>query len=72
MITRFSGTNVVYKGLSDDDKPVDARNGDRFIEMDTGALLIFDEVNTAWYVLVSKTDPTSNLVGTGRVGYMKI
>ena len=72
MITRFSGTNVVYKGLSEDSKPAYARNGDRFIEIDTGALLIFDEVNTSWYVLVSKTDPTSNLVGAGRVGYMKI
>ena len=72
MITAFSGDNVIYKGIAEDSKPADARNGDRFIEMDTGALLIFDEENTAWRVLVTKTDPTSNLVGFGRVGYMII
>lgn len=72
MITRFSAINVVYKGLGADSKPANARNGDRFIEIDTGALLIFDEENTAWRELVSVVDPTSNLVGYGRVGYMKI
>ena len=72
MITTFGGENVIYKGVAEDSKPADARNGDRFIEMDTGALLIFDEANTAWRVLVTKIDPTSNLVGFGRVGYMII
>lgn len=72
MITTYGGANTIYKGLSSDTKPVPARNGDRFIEMDTGALLIFDEENTAWQLFVSNIDPTSNLVGFGRVGYMVI
>lgn len=72
MITVFSGANTIHKGLSGDTKPVPARNGDRYIEMDTGALLIFDEENTAWRPFVSQIDPTSNLVGFGRVGYMII
>lgn len=70
MITRYSAVNTIYKGLSGDIKPAGARNGDRYIEMDTGSLLIFDEENTAWRPFVSQIDPTSNLVGFGRVGYM--
>ena len=72
MITKFSGINTVLKGLGADPKPLSARNGDRFIEIDTGALLLFDEESMGWLVMVTKTDPTSNLVGLGRVGYMKI
>ena len=36
-------------GLSEDEKPVGAvKNGDRFLEMDTGALYLYDEVGRRW------------------------
>ena len=72
MITVFSGINTSYKGLSTDKKPTKARNGDRFFEIDTQALLLFDEQNSQWQVFKSKTDPVSSLIGVGRVGYMII
>ena len=72
MVTVFSAINTSYKGLSTDNKPTKARNGDRFFEIDTQALLLFDEENMQWQVLKSKTDPVSSLVGIGRVGYMII
>lgn len=70
MVTALSALNTKYKGLSTDTKPTTGRNGDRFLEIDTGALLLFDEANMEWKVFISKVDPTSNLVGSGRVGYL--
>lgn len=37
-------------GLSADTKPTEGiNNADRFFEMDTGTLFVFDEENTVWY-----------------------
>ena len=41
MITT-SNLTTEYRGLSTDTKPTEARNGDLFIEIDTGNLYIFD------------------------------
>lgn len=35
-------------GLSSDTKPEDAKNGDMFLEMDTGNLYAYDEENHEW------------------------
>lgn len=37
-----------YRGLSTDTKPTDARNGDTFIEIDTGIVFIYDAESQAW------------------------
>ena len=37
-----------YAGLKDDTKPIIARNGDLFIEMDTGKTYLFDEEGVDW------------------------
>lgn len=70
MITIYSSANTSYKGLAEDNKPTNARNGDRFYEIDTGALLLYNESAGEWNVFKSFVEPTSNLVGSGRVGYM--
>lgn len=72
MITVFSGINTIYKLLSTDQKPTGCRNGDRLKEIDTGALLLYNGATSEWNVFYSKVDPASNLVGSGRVGYMVI
>lgn len=72
MITKFGAINTKYKGLSSDAKPTGCRNGDRFLEIDTRVLLMYDEEGQGWNVIVSTTDPVSNLVGFGRIGYMAI
>lgn len=72
MITVYSGKNTTYKGLSSDTKPTGCRNGDRFKEIDTGAVLIYNEAAAEWNVFYSSVDPMSNLVGSGRVGYLVI
>ena len=40
-----------YRGLSTDDKPTDAKNGELFLEMDTGNVYIFNEASHTWVVL---------------------
>ena len=40
-----------YYGKSTDAKPVDAANADRFIEMDTGKVFLFDEDSETWLEL---------------------
>lgn len=42
-----------YAGLSTDTKPSDARNGDSFVEMDTGNVFMFDAENAEWHKQVS-------------------
>ena len=37
-----------YIGLKDDQKPIIARNGDMFLEMDTGKTYLFDEEGATW------------------------
>lgn len=37
-----------YNGLSTDTKPLEARNGDKFTEMDTGDIYYFDEESGDW------------------------
>ena len=38
-----------YDGLSTDEKPTEGvHNGDVFLEMDTGKVLVFDEQNAIW------------------------
>ena len=40
---------ATFYGLSSDTKPIDdADNADRFMEMDTGNLFLFDEANKKW------------------------
>ena len=40
---------ATYYGLSDDTKPVNARNADIFYEMDTGKTWFFDEGTGSWF-----------------------
>ena len=37
-----------YYGLSTDEKPLDANNASKFIEMDTDKVFLFDEEGTEW------------------------
>lgn len=37
-----------YSGLATDIKPTNGRNGDTFVEMDTGKLFMYDEENSEW------------------------
>ena len=48
-----------YDGLSTDTKPTGgARNGEIFIEIDTGKIYLFDEEGQKWYEQeASSTDP---------------
>lgn len=40
---------VTTYGLSTDEKPIDgSKNADRFMEMDTGNVFLFDEQNKKW------------------------
>lgn len=47
MVTVDNQTTT-YNGLATDTKPTDARNGDAFIEIDTGKLFVYDEENVEW------------------------
>lgn len=40
-----------YRGLSTDEKPMDAINGAVFIEMDTGAVFMFDGAGQVWHAI---------------------
>ena len=40
---------VEYAGLSTDDKPTDCATGSTFVEVDTGAIFLFDEVASEWH-----------------------
>lgn len=59
MITNCSYTNTGLetewnlRGLSTDSKPngSDVPNGSTFLEMDTGAVYVFDKANTQWRAL---------------------
>lgn len=37
-----------FIGKSTDTKPTDGRNGDTFIEMDTGIVFVYDAESQAW------------------------
>lgn len=37
-----------YRGLSTDEKPLDASNGSTFLEIDTGNVFCFDRGNKKW------------------------
>ena len=37
-----------FRGLSTDSKPRNAKNGQLFVEMDTGKTWIYDEQNNRW------------------------
>ena len=37
-----------YYGLSTDEKPADANNGSKYIEMDTGKVFFFDAEGAEW------------------------
>jgi hypothetical protein len=40
---------ITVYGLSTDEKPIDGyKNADRFMEMDTGKVFLFDEQNKKW------------------------
>lgn len=48
MIT-IANLTTTYNGLADDTKPTtDVRNGDVFVEIDTGDIYMFDEENSTW------------------------
>lgn len=38
-----------FRGLSTDDKPMNAANGSEFIEMDTGKKFLFSAADATWY-----------------------
>lgn len=64
---------TIYRGIGDDIKPTTGvRNGDRFFEMDTSRLFIFNETAKQWEMFSTGTDVTAALVGIGAVGYMII
>ena len=42
-----NGSNTFY-GLSTDTKPETADNGQRFVEMDTGKVYLYDAENQIW------------------------
>ena len=48
MVTADNLTTV-FNGLSTDTKPTEARNGDKFRELDTGTTYIFDEDGGEWF-----------------------
>ena len=72
MVTVYGANNNKYKGLSGDTMPTQCRNGDRFIEIDGDGVFLYDEQNHQWLLFTTQSDPTSSLVGFGRVGYMVI
>lgn len=37
-----------YYGLSTDEKPLDANNGSKYIEMDTGKVYLYDAEGAEW------------------------
>lgn len=39
---------IEMRGLSTDNKPIEAANGTVFIEIDTGKLYMFDAENSQW------------------------
>ena len=49
MVTKAPGWEL--KGLSTDDKPLDAPNGSVFIAVDTGDVYMFDATGGKWYKL---------------------
>lgn len=49
MATKAPGWEL--KGLSSEDKPLDAPNGSTFLEMDTGNVFMFDATGKTWYKL---------------------
>lgn len=66
-----------YAGLSTDTKPTEGINtGSKFVEVDTGDEYLFDSESVEWILRQSGGggggDATSNKVGTGKVGSMKI
>ena len=44
---------TTYTGLSTDSKPTGCRNGDGFIEIDTGKLYLYNEEGAAWVEITS-------------------
>ena len=60
-----------WNGIGDDMKPKPPiRNGSRYSEMDTIREFVFDEAESAWLMVSTGTDPVSDKVGIGAVGYM--
>ena len=51
MVTVDNGTTT-YNGLSTDEKPINGRNGDAYIEIDTGKLFMYDAENAEWKELI--------------------
>ena len=64
-----------YAGLSTDEKPTtDIRNGDLFIEMDTGTSYLYSQEDDTWYEFSSGGGgggSTDNKVGSAIVGIAK-
>ena len=47
MVTANNLTTT-YNGLSTDQKPLNGRNGDKFIEINTGKTYLYDEAGSQW------------------------
>lgn len=45
-----------FRGLSTDNKPTNAKNGDIYAEMDTGKMWIYDEQNARWLNYTAPAD----------------
>ena len=67
-----------FVGLSTDEKPtIDIRNGDLFIEMDTGTWYLYGADDACWRSLIDGSSSggggsTDNKVGTAVVGTAKV
>lgn len=48
LLEPFSNGQMKYTCMSADEKPMDARNGDVLIEIDTGKIYFFSEDDNDW------------------------
>lgn len=66
----FESGQTKYVGLSTDTKP-DGKNGDLFIEIDTGSKYLYSKEDETWYEF-SSGGSADNIVGTAIVGTAKV
>ena len=66
----IANSTTTYNGLSTDQKPTNAHNGDSFLEMDTATFYMYDEENTQWEEVASggggggNTNSVQTITGT--------
>ena len=73
LLEPWSNGQKRYAGLSTDVRPLDAKNGDLFIEMDTGTSYLYSQEDDTWYEVSSGGGggSTDNKVGSAIVGTAK-